>query len=144
MTKVRRQPLLTQLRKSARRAAPEHQLHKAVAEYLALVLTPKNVPWTTVGHGYRGGNNIYRIVMGKKLKAAGLQPGWPDIQIIAPNGRYIGIELKAESSLSPAQKKVHKEIRATGGMVKVCRSLEDVWEVLSLFPVSWGPFPKPT
>ena len=118
------------------RSSPEYQLHKAVAEYLTLILTPKGIPWTSVGHG--GGGKI----RGAQLKAAGLQPGWPDIQIIGPNGRYIGIELKAGSSLSPSQKQVHRTIEMAGGVVKICRSLEDVWTVLEWL-AGKGPFPRP-
>ena len=33
-------------------------------------------------------------VRGAKLKRAGLNPGWPDIQFIAHDGKYYGMEVK--------------------------------------------------
>jgi hypothetical protein len=108
-------------------ALREKALHKAVAAYLALAV---DVPWTTIGHG---GSKL-PIGVARGLKEMGLQPGWPDIQLLH-QGRYHGIELKAPGEYpSPVQREVHEAIRAAGGLAAVCRSLEDVAEILHV----WG------
>ena len=103
----------------SKRADPEAQLHRAVAQYLNLAL-PKDAVWTTVAHG--GGGRI----RGAKLKAMGLRPGWPDIQILY-RGRFIGIELKSgKGRVSPEQDEVAKAIWGAGGSWFVCCSVDQV------------------
>lgn len=112
------------------RTYPERALHAAVAAYLRVAL-PDAVLWTTVGHG--GGGKV----RGAQLKAAGMVAGWPDVQLLVPvpwygqAPRFIGIELKAKSGrLSPEQIACHARIRAAGGEVIVCRSVEEVEQKL--------------
>lgn len=101
----------------------EAALHKQVAAFLARTL-PENAPWTTIGHG--GGGKA----RGARLKAMGLQPGWPDI-IILFHGRFLGIELKAEKGrLSPEQVIAHQRITLAGGVVRVARTLKEVEDFL--------------
>jgi hypothetical protein len=54
-------------------------------------------------------------------------PGSPDIECIATNGRYVGIETKTEEGkLSDAQIEYHKRVRTIGGIVIVARHWDDV------------------
>jgi hypothetical protein len=109
------------------RAYPETQLHKSVAAYLNLVLSPATW-WTSIDHSFRG------KVRGGMWKSQGVKKGIPDI-ILLHNGWFHGIELKAEGGrVSPEQAECHKAIRTAHGKVAVCRSIDDVAESLA----EWG------
>lgn len=100
----------------------EDALHRTVADFLRIALPP-SYPWTTIGHG--GGGRL----RGARLKGLGLHEGWPDIQILQPpNGRFLGPELKRPVGGKPSNDQliVHALIRAAGGAVEFCRSLEEV------------------
>lgn len=103
----------------------EHALHRAVAAYLRDAI---DEPWTTFPAGGGG------LIRGAQLKDMGLEAGWPDIQILK-DGIYHGIELKAPGNYPPAkQKAIHERIRAAGGRVAVCRSVDEVEGTLA----GWG------
>ena len=94
-----------------RRQHPEDDLHLAVAQFLDLAL-PKDAAWTTVEHG----GKRTKAEAGK-LKAKGLKPGWPDIQIVY-RGRLILFELKAPGGLlSLAQMGMHEQLTLAGALV---------------------------
>ena len=59
--------------------------------------------------------------------------GIPDISVIlAPSGRYVGIEVKsATGKLTDAQVACHDAIGKCGGFVFVARSVDDVRSVFS-------------
>ncbi len=99
---------------------PEDSFHITVAQYLDLAL-PHDAAWTTVEHGG------YRTKAERgKLKAKGLTPGWPDIQIIF-RGQSINIELKAPGgTLSPAQKLMHAQLSRAGALVFTAWRIEEV------------------
>ena len=102
-----------------RRQHPEDDLHKAVADYLELAM-PVEVPWTTMPAG--GGGKV----RGARLKAMGLHPGWPDLQLVF-RGCYIGIELKSEKGrLTDAQKAMHERLMVSGALVYTATSVEAV------------------
>lgn len=111
---------------------PEEQLHRAVADYLRVALQPPTI-WTTFPAG--GGGRV----RGAKLKAMGMQPGWPDILIMWPddNGpRVLGIELKGgKGRLSPAQREMFMAFTGAFCTYVVCRSVDDVAKSLSGFDV---------
>ncbi len=109
-----------------RRAAPEQQLHKAVANYLRVALSPPAF-FTTFPSG--GGGKA----RGGQLKAMGLMPGMPDILVFWPDC-VAGIELKAGSSVSPAQKAAHKAFNLVNVDIAICKSVDDVDLVLAF----WG------
>lgn len=104
-----------------RRDNPEERLQRAVADFLAVAM-PLGIVWTAFPAG--GGGKV----RGAKLKAMGLKPGWPDVQmILPPHGRFIGIELKApKGRTSDEQDAVHEAVRAAGGHVFICRCVEEV------------------
>jgi len=65
----------------------------------------------------------------------GLQRGMPDIVIVGPGGRFLGIELKApKGKVSEHQNQMFDRIISFGGDVQVCRSLEEVKSALT----QWG------
>lgn len=104
----------------------EHELQIQVAQYLNLVL-PSQTAWH---HSPNEGK--HKIHYRKLQKKKGLHAGWPDIEIIH-RGRFIGIELKTEKGrLSKAQKLCHSKITMAGGLITVCRSLEEVQKFVEM------------
>ncbi len=94
-----------------RRKHPEDSLHIAVAQFLDAAL-PHDACWTTVEHG----GKRTKAEAGK-LKAKGLKPGWPDVQIVYRQ-RLICFELKASGgTLSPEQKVMHARLSLAGALV---------------------------
>ena len=106
----------------------EHGFHEAVADYLRLVLPPA-VAWTTFPAGSGG------KARGGQLKAMGLRPGWPDIQVLY-HGRFLGIELKAgKGTLSVAQDACSTLIVTAGGTWACCRTIDDIERTLFAFGI---------
>jgi hypothetical protein len=104
----------------------EQELHLQVAQYLNVAL-PTQTVWH---HSPNEGKHkpYYRKLQIKK----GMHTGWPDIEIIY-RGRFIGIELKTEKGrVSKAQKACHDKITLSGGLVKICRSLDEVTEFVEM------------
>jgi hypothetical protein len=123
------------MNRSRVKSAPEQDFHIAAARYLDLAL-PSHCVWTTFPAG--GGGRT----RGKILKAMGLKPGWPDIQIlvretaydsIRPMSRFIGLECKRLKGgfVSKSQSDAHCAIRNAGGEVYVVRTLEDIYDALA-------------
>lgn len=111
---------------SHRRASPEYVLTVAVAKALRAHLDIRGVKWTHFPAGEKRTG-----ATGAKLKRMGMQPGWPDFQIIGHGGQYIGIELKAgKGGLNPNQKALHPELKRCGAKVHECRSISEVLDVL--------------
>ena len=104
----------------------EAELHRSVANYLRVAL-PAEAVWTTVGHG--GGGKV----RGAQLKARGLRPGWPDVQILF-RGKLYCIELKAgRNGLEPEQRFCQAAIMVAGGYCETCKSVEQVEDWLRLY-----------
>ncbi len=109
----------------------EDALHRAVAQYLALVLKPPTI-WTTIGHG--GGGRV----RGAQLKAKGVKAGWPDILVMKPDGPrgsfgtvVVGIELKAQHGrLSDQQRDMLSKFWGVGAFYAICREIDDVKAIL--------------
>ena len=119
---------------STPRKQPERSLQTRIATMLSWMLPPE-VPWTSIAHGvYVSGDPKQAARMGARLKAAGLHAGWPDLMLIFKS-RPIFIEIKAGTYLSQPQKLVHTQIVAAGGIVRVCRSEDDVVELLEALGV---------
>lgn len=110
------------------RKHPEQTLQTQVATFLHWALPP-DIPWSAIGHG--GGGKLRGMI----LKGMGVQAGWPDLHLIV-RGRPIYIEIKSASgTLSEAQKAVHSAITVAGGVVSVCRSVDDVRAFLEILGV---------
>src|SRR6185312_13501021 len=97
----------------------EAQLHKEVADFLAVALRPPTF-WTTFPAGGGG------LVRGRQLKRAGLKAGFPDLLIIH-EGKAFGIELKAPGKyLEPHQREMHAALLLAGMPVYTARSKEEI------------------
>lgn len=69
----------------------------------------------------------------KVWQGMGSTPGVPDIVGVMPDGRFLGIEVKApKGKVSDHQERFINNINATGGLAFVARSADDVIEKLGL------------
>jgi VRR-NUC domain len=71
-----------------------------------------------------------------KLKAMGAKPGWPDLILISPEGRFHGLEFKRRGvgRLSPEQRAFHERAKARGWPIATVDTIEAAIAVLS----KWG------
>lgn len=70
-------------------------------------------------------------VMGARLKAMGMMPGWPDLEIILPGGQVVFFEFKtAKGRQSESQKECQKRLEETGCRYYLCRSVESFIETI--------------
>lgn len=66
-----------------------------------------------------------------RLRAEGVAAGIPDVHIPA---LALFIEMKTPSgAISPIQKTMHERLRRDGQAVHVCRSLEDVQDIVTVY-----------
>lgn len=106
---------------------PERRLHRQVADYLDLALPQSAFWWPTPNASKRTPAQAANMKRAKEFRA-----GVPDI-MICHKGRLICVELKAaKGRLSPAQVETHERLTLSGAVVCVCRSLDDVINILPL------------
>ena len=108
-------------------AQPEHKLQVSVAQMLTFGLPP-SIWWTANAAGVR----VLPGVAGK-MKAAGVRRGWPDLQILCPDGKTRYIELKVKATLSPEQRAFRDHAKPLG-LWALARSVDDVADAIS----GWG------
>jgi hypothetical protein len=116
-------------RKPSGRKHPEQSLQTHVAQLLTWLI-PDNaqVFWSAIGHG--GGGKTRGMI----LKGMGVKAGVPDIHLTY-RGCSLWIELKAGTGLSPTQRAVHQQITLAGGVVAVCRNIDDVRAILDIWQI---------
>lgn len=104
---------------------PELQLQITVADFLRQACP---YPWTHIAHG---GFQLDRRTA-SRLKACGLQPGWPDFMVLIPDGT-LQLEIKTKTGRLSMHQRAHalwlKE-KLPNHVYRVCRSLEDVQAAL--------------
>lgn len=107
----------------------EAAIQRAVVDLLGWAARP-GVAWTHMPAG-----ELRAASVGGKLKALGVQPGWPDL-LIVKDGRLHGLELKAEGGrVSPAQLAAHATLRAAGAEIAVAYGLGEAMAVLKRWEV---------
>lgn len=107
---------------------PEERLHRSVAEYLNVAITPPAF-WTTFPSGWFKGRVVAAV-----LRACGLRPGVPDLLFIR-DGRAFWIELKAAKGvLSDNQDDTQAALEDAGCEVATCSSVGAVEMQLRM----WG------
>lgn len=116
---------------AAKRDEPEHRLQVAVTAALDELWRLGRLrlfDWTASLAGVRLTPKV-RV----KAKAAGLRPGWPDLQFACWDGLTRYIELKADGDLSPAQR-LFRDYAQPLGIWALCRSVGEVIDQLT----AWG------
>lgn len=105
----------------------EVRLHIVILQYLQAVLPP--IAAETLIHIRNEGKRTREAQ--RLAKAMGLRAGTEDLAFIW-HGRLHALEVKCEGSYqSPAQKAREKALKAAGARYAICRSTEDVAEVLA-------------
>lgn len=103
----------------------EDKLHKSVAVVLRDYVKP-DWRWTSFPAGEKRD-----AITGARLKSMGLMRGWPDIQLISPEGIYHGLELKRSGGkLSEAQIEFQTWANRLGIPHAVCFDLPGVLDTL--------------
>lgn len=107
----------------------ESMIHRAVAEQLHWRARP-GVSW------FHPANGEYRPTStAGRLKALGVRPGVPDfVLIIAGRAHFLELKRERGGRLSPAQRIMHAELTAAGGVVETAHGLDAALEVLDV----WG------
>lgn len=87
-----------------------------------------------ITHSIRNLLKTFGIMHWKNWQGLGSTPGVPDILAIQPDtGRFIGIEVKTSKGiLSPHQERFIANIKESGGIAFVARSVDDVIRELNL------------
>jgi hypothetical protein len=110
----------------------EDELQATVASLLRYAFNGQPVVWS---HFPAGGYGLTRAAAAR-LYRLGLQAGFPDLLIQWNPGRSLWIEMKtAKGRASDAQKALHPRLEALGFPVHICRSVEDVLEVIRGYDV---------
>ena len=110
----------------------EDSIHKAIVAYLRAVLPDDSIIMHARNEGNRGGRK--GLIDGARGAEMAVKPGWPDL-LIYVEGDGFAIEVKRPGQyLSPVQKAVAQELAKQGIPHAVCRSVEDVRDLLA----HWG------
>ena len=110
----------TLLPERAPRRHLEDDLQRAVMQFLDWALGARGVAYAIPNGGKRHAREAAR------MKGLGVKPGVPDIGICF-EGRSLFVELKAPRGvMSDAQKDMTRRLHYAGGVVMLCRSVEDV------------------
>lgn len=103
----------------------EDRIQKAVVDYFR-IQHPEYIVFAIPNGGSR---NVREAA---KLRRCGVLAGIPDLCVLTPE-KPIFIEIKTEGGrLQQSQKDLHPKMEALGYPVAVCRSIDDVKEVLAL------------
>lgn len=107
----------------------EHELHRAAAEYLDLVL-PSGAVHAAIDHAGKATKTV-----GAMLKARGGRKGFPD-HIVLHAGQAAFLEFKStKGRLSQEQVAMHHKLKAAGFSVAIVRSLPELELALSAFGI---------
>lgn len=103
----------------------EAQLQNLVADYLRVALPDGSIFHHSPNEGKS--HVAHRV----KLRKAGMCTGWPDLEIFCPGKPPVFIELKVgKNTITAAQNKTMQALSLAGCVTAVCRSLDDVRQVL--------------
>lgn len=108
----------------AKREHPEEVVQRAVVEYLRATVEARGRGLVYAVPNQRGTRRPWEQML---LKALGIRPGIPDLEVAIAGGVTIRLELKRPNggSLSPAQREVRDELRRLGHPWYLVRSVED-------------------
>jgi len=116
---------------SAPRQDREGPIHRAILDLLDLVLPGDAMYHHSPNELDMAGPEAARQIA--KARKLGTKPGWPDIEIIW-QGRFYGLEIKADSRQSDAQKDIQRDLTRAGAPYAVVRSVTEAEAALK----QWG------
>ena len=146
-------PVATQLdlldgrrkRRAPRVRTPEHLEQVALMQWASLPTSLKRYPELELLHAVPNGGHRF-ISVAKAMKAEGVKPGVPDLDLPVPRGPFIGlrIELKAKGGKeSPPQRWWRERLTAHGHRALVCVGWEEAKRAIETYlalprmPVGW-------
>jgi len=112
----------------------EEDLHKLIVQWLQCALPADALLHHSPNEGAR------KPQYGRKLRALGLRPGWPDLELLIPPSRFhdpcdwapLFMEIKsATGRATGAQIETQRALRTCGAHVEEVRSIADVEKFLS-------------
>jgi len=110
-----------------KRSNPEAKIQMAIVAYLS-----RCCPEVMIASSFNGVHLSKGAMQMGYAKRQGLAVGDPDLRLSLPGGRTIFIEVKSEvGRLSDAQKTAHDKLTKLGFGVYVCRSIDDLREVIN-------------
>ena len=119
-----------------KKATPEFEVHKSIASYLTVALSPPAFFHTTENSNHQGGTA--GLIKQAQNKARGVKAGFPDMLIFYPKG-VLALEIKRYGKeATPMQLAMHEQLRANGVVVAVVHDVEEVKALLKIheIPVS--------
>lgn len=118
----------------------ESATQKAVVELLEWALAPGWRFTANAAGAWLSFDKDTAERIGRWLREQGVKPGWPDVQLVCPAGRFHSLELKrgAKGRLSEAQLEFERHCKAMGWPHAVARSFDEARAILS----SWGAIRK--
>lgn len=103
----------------------EYQLQVAAADFLVWAL-PDDIIFTHIPMGEKRDK-----ATAGKLRAMGVNPGWPDFEILIPNGVTLRIEMKTERGRpSEPQQTFFQRAKVLGHRCYIARSVNQLQEIL--------------
>lgn len=120
------------LSKIIRTDPKETPIHRSVIDWLEHFGDSEAWDWSHPATGEKRDK-----VTAAKLKAMGVKPGRPDLELIDPLGQYHGLELKRLGGvLNEDQLKFQAKCQRNNWVYRVAYSVEEALEILS----GWGVF----
>jgi hypothetical protein len=117
-----------------KRGDVEGPIHKAILDYLILVLPIGTPIHHSPNEMNLAGDPRSKAIAQARAKAMGMRPGWPDFEFIL-GGAFYAIEVKSrDGKQTREQAQVEADIRAAGGRYGVVRSVDGARKLLQ----SWG------
>jgi hypothetical protein len=116
---------------SAPRQDREGAIHKAILQLLDLALPADAIYHHSPNELDMAGPEAARQIA--KARKLGTKAGWTDIEIIW-QGRFYGLEIKAKSPQSDAQKDIQRDLARAGAPYAVVRSVTEAEAILK----QWG------
>lgn len=110
---------------------PEEALQTSVIQWFRLTHPKLSAMLVHIPNGQNVG-----VVRGRKLKAMGLQKGFPDLFLYVPRGTFHGlaIELKADKGVLSAEQKIYLEALCEQGyLAVVCYGFEDTQALIKRY-----------
>ena len=114
---------------------PEHLEQVALMQWASLPAVLKRYPELALLHAVPNGGHRF-ISVARAMKAEGVKPGVPDLDLPVARGNYIGlrIELKAKGgAVSPAQRWWLEQLSAHGHRALVCFGWEEARDAIATY-----------
>lgn len=116
---------LNKIHLKGKRTDREGPHHKAILAYARLALPTRSIIHHSPNENNMAGDSTARMIAITRAKSLGMQPGWPDLEIMLDGrGYFLEIKPPGEASLSTDQIKTHSRLRRAGCKVQMVTSVD--------------------